>query len=271
MRNTMNRIRIPLIIAAFFLSVTPLRAQVAVSLSPSPALQFFSQAGVPLASGCVYTFSSGTSSNLATYTDGTGLVVASNPLVMDAGGFLTIFLKNASYRFAIYSKGLGGVQGADCFSGVLQRTVDNVSAYSVINQAQAIFLLGQSSDPAGSAGEMIYRSDIPCFRSFSTLWDCFVTLTATQTLTNKTLDISANTLKNSTNTAGHYQRNNGTQYVDSTLVASDAQSTYINEGATGTFVNRLAQLTGVGAVNFPGTLITSAVRWSYDSKRLRAD
>lgn len=50
-----------------------------------------------------------------------------------------------------------------------------------------------------------------------------------ETLTNKTFDISANTLKTATNTAGHVPRNNGTQYVDAQLGASD-----LSDGVTGT-------------------------------------
>jgi len=51
--------------------------------------------------------------------------------------------------------------------------------------------------------------------------DTFVFRATTDTLTNKTFDISLNTLKTATNTAGHYPRNNGTQYVDAALVATD--------------------------------------------------
>lgn len=53
----------------------------------------------------------------------------------------------------------------------------------------------------------------------------------TQALTNKTLDVSANTLKTSTNTAGHYPRNNGTQYVDNTIQAADVP-VFIASGAS---------------------------------------
>lgn len=158
------------------------QAQVSVALAPVPAQQFFSQAGAPLASGCVNTYITGTSTPLATYTDGTGTAQNTNPIILDAGGFGNIWLTNSSYRFTIYSTG-----GVNCATGTLQRTVDGVSAYTILNQAQVINLLGASSDPAGSAGQMAYRSDIPCFRGFTTLWDCFVTLTATQTLANKTL------------------------------------------------------------------------------------
>lgn len=42
-----------------------------------------------------------------------------------------------------------------------------------------------------------------------------------ETLTNKTFDISANTLKTATNTAGHYPRNGGAGYVDNTIQSAD--------------------------------------------------
>lgn len=48
-------------------------------------------------------------------------------------------------------------------------------------------------------------------------------------LTNHTFDISANTLKSSSNTAGHYPRNNGsTGYVDSAIQSADLPGTTSN-------------------------------------------
>lgn len=220
----------------------PLAAQVPVALAPLAKQQFLSITGAPLASGCLNTYITGTSTPLATYTDGTGTAQNTNPIILDAGGFANIWLSNSSYRFTLTSAG-----GVNCATGVFQYTVDNVSAYTVINQAQNIFLLGAASDPGGSAGELAYRPDIPCFRGFTTLWDCFVTLTATQTVSNKTVDISANTLKNSANTAGHYPRNNGTQYVDNTIQPGDVAGTGLtiaNNIGTPTVLNSLAKLFG---------------------------
>jgi hypothetical protein len=56
-------------------------------------------------------------------------------------------------------------------------------------------------------------------------------LTDTQAPTNKTFDISLNTFKNSSNTAGHVPRNNGTQYVDGQLAAADLSNGVIGSGA----------------------------------------
>ncbi len=49
-----------------------------------------------------------------------------------------------------------------------------------------------------------------------------------ETLQGKTVDVSANTVKNSSNTAGHYLRNNGTKYVDATIPAADLPATTSN-------------------------------------------
>ena len=172
------------------LLASPAMAQVPVAMSPlTPISQpFFGTLApftdVPLASGCVWTYISGTSSPLATYTDGTGMFVNSNPIILSAGGFGSIWLSNANYRFKVVAY---DGSNDNCATGTVQYTVDNVSAWTIINNPSNLFLLGASSDPSGSAGELAYRTDIPCFRAFTTFWDCLVTLTATQTLQNKTL------------------------------------------------------------------------------------
>lgn len=157
-------------------------AQTAVALSPVAKQQFFGQNGSPLASGCIGTFITGTSTPLPTYTDSTGTAQNTNPIILDGGGFGNIWLSNSTYRFTLTSAG-----GVNCATGTLQYTIDGISAWAIINQAANLFVLGAASDPGGSAGELAYRTDLGKFRGFSTFWDSFVMETVAATLTNKTL------------------------------------------------------------------------------------
>ena len=65
----------------------------AVLTSPAPKLQFFTAAGAPLSGGRVYTYSAGTSTPYPTYTDSTGSVANTNPVVLDARGEASIWLE----------------------------------------------------------------------------------------------------------------------------------------------------------------------------------
>jgi len=110
-------------LALFLLLFAPyIWAQVPVSLAPVPKLQFFYPNGAPLAYGCVFTYQSNTTSPLATYTDYTGSTVNSNPVVLDGGGFASIWLLSGqAYTLAIKSSG-----GTNCASGSQQYSVNGI-------------------------------------------------------------------------------------------------------------------------------------------------
>ena len=59
-----------------------------VNLSPfaGAGAQFFTDNGVPLAGGKIYTYAAGTTTPKATYTDYTGGTAHANPIILDAGG-----------------------------------------------------------------------------------------------------------------------------------------------------------------------------------------
>jgi hypothetical protein len=253
----MNKIVFSIVLTMLFTIVT--NAQTNVAIAPVARQQFFDANGKPLASGCVFTYVAGTSTQQATYSDSSGLFQLSNPIILDSGGFATIWLTNNAYRIVVSSAG-----GINCASGAQQYVADNVSAYQTINQASNIIIFGATSDPIGTVGELGYRTDLPCFRGFTTIWDCFVQNTTPATLINKKIDISANTLTNITNTAGNYPRNNGsTGYVDSAIQAADVNlgTTFIaNSGAAGTVLNQTAILeSSTGKVDIPGITTTGGV------------
>lgn len=59
-----------------------------VYLSPvgGAGAQFFTNTGLPLAGGLLYTYAAGTSTPTATYTSSLGTIANANPIVLDAYG-----------------------------------------------------------------------------------------------------------------------------------------------------------------------------------------
>jgi len=90
------------------------------SLSPTPKLQFFDLNGAPLSGGLLYTYAAGTTTPLASYTDSTGLIANTNPIVLDSRGEANVWLGGASYKLALYTS-----------VGVLIWTVDNIRIIGV--------------------------------------------------------------------------------------------------------------------------------------------
>lgn len=195
----MKRVLILAVLRILLLPAT-IRAQVNVAVAPVVHQIFLSTSGIPLASGCITTTQSGTSTPLATYQDSLGITANSNPIILGADGGADIWLTNNAYRFKVVA--YDGIPGNGCAAGVQQYLRDGINPWNIINLPANLFLSGNTSDPSGTAGEMTYRSDIPCLRFFTTFWDCVVRLTDTQTLTNKTL--TAPTITTPTVTGGTY-------------------------------------------------------------------
>jgi hypothetical protein len=87
-------------------------------LMPVPNQQFLSASGIPLAGGLIYTCVAGTScpgNPLASYTSSTAGTTNSNPVVLDSGGFASIWLGSAAYKIV-----------AQDVNGVTQWTIDGV-------------------------------------------------------------------------------------------------------------------------------------------------
>ena len=90
-----------------------------VLLSPiGNGFQFLTTTGLPLSGGYLYTYQAGSSTALATYTDSTGAVANTNPIVLGTDGRppYEIWLTSSySYKFVL----------ADSTNAVIQ-TYDNI-------------------------------------------------------------------------------------------------------------------------------------------------
>jgi hypothetical protein len=87
------------------------------SLTPTPKQQIYGSDGAPLVGGKIYTYSAGTTTPLATYTNSGGGTANTNPIILNSLGQADIWLGTGSYKFSVYTS-----------ADVLLYTVDNISA-----------------------------------------------------------------------------------------------------------------------------------------------
>lgn len=85
----------------FPLLCLPCFAQVAVTPATIPHITFVNASGGPCAGCTLGTFSAGTTTPLASYTDSSGTSQNTNPIVLDAAGGANIWLGNNSYKLVL--------------------------------------------------------------------------------------------------------------------------------------------------------------------------
>jgi hypothetical protein len=118
-----------------------------VNLSPlgGAGAQFFSNNGVPLAGGLLYTYIAGTSTPAATYTSSSGLTALANPIVLDSAGRVPtgeIWLSDGiSYKFVLKSA-----------TDVLIATWDNLSGIN----SNFIAYTAQQQTITATAGQTVF-------------------------------------------------------------------------------------------------------------------
>ncbi len=64
-------------------------------------MQFFTAAGVPLVGGKLFTYASGTSTPLATYTDSTANFTNANPVILDSRGEANVWFGPSQYSLTL--------------------------------------------------------------------------------------------------------------------------------------------------------------------------
>lgn len=223
------------------------QAQVPVSLAPSVHPQYLDSTGKVLAGGFLYTYQAGTTTLQTSYADSAGTIANSNPIPLDASGSpsnssgaqVEVWLSNNAYKLCAYNSAL-----------VQQWCWDNVNAYQILNSLSNLTFGSVTVDPVSpSAGELWYRSDIPCFRGYTTFADCFVRLTDVQTLTNKTL-AGAVITGSVTGGATYASPALTTPSINGTTV-SGPPANYLslsNDITTGTTANTLTKMLGATAI-----------------------
>lgn len=126
-------------------------------LLPVPKARFWNQAGnAPLVGGKVYTYQAGTAIPLASYTDSTGLVPNTNPVILDGSGEADIWL-SGNYKIVLQDS-----------TGTQQWSVDNVSDIgtaiaNIFGQIMNIY-----AGTSGGTANALTLSPSPSLNSYTT-------------------------------------------------------------------------------------------------------
>lgn len=153
------------LLAIFALSCAFAQAQTVQPLL-QPRQTFVDSAGSPCTGCKLYSYSAGTTSALATYTDSTGVTPNTNPIVLDTAGGANIWTGASSYKFVL-KDALGNtfwtvdnVQGA--FTDPTARTAA-AAAQSTANAALPAFGMTSSQ---GSGTKVQHSTGTPTTGDF---------------------------------------------------------------------------------------------------------
>ena len=180
-------------------------------LAPQPKAQFFDASGNPLVGGKVYTYAAGTTTPLETYTSELADNPNTNPVILDSRGECNLWFSTASsYKVVLESA-----------TDVLQWTVDNISTYGTLasQNSNNVAITGGTITGVTITGTTITGN---ISGNAGTVTNG-VYLTATQTLTNKTITglASASTVKDSLGTGYIIGFRTVPQSLNTTAAASD--------------------------------------------------
>ena len=220
-----------------------------VNLSPvaGAAQQFFSNSGVPLAGGLLYTYAAGTTTPLATFTTAAGTTANSNPIVLNSAGRLDneVWLTSTlTYKFLLKDSdgvtiatyddipGIGSVSGLTTGTSILFG--NGSGGFSNVVVGSNLSFVGGTLSATAGGGSGVTSVALTAPAAF-TVAGSPVTSTGTLALTysGTPVPVSSGGTGTSTLTANSVVLGNGTSAVQ--LVApGTAGNVLTSDGATWT-------------------------------------
>lgn len=130
------------------------------TLTPSPKMQFLDANGAPLSGGKLYTYISGTTTPLVTYTDATAGTPNANPIILDSRGEANVWLGASRYSMKLTTFADALVWTADGIGGVA--TLSDLAASS--GSSLVGFIQAGTGAVATTVQEKLY--EIPSLKDY---------------------------------------------------------------------------------------------------------
>ena len=138
--------------------------------------QFFSNDGIPLSGGKIYSYAAGTTTPQATYTSFSGATAHTNPIILDSAGRVPggeIWLTAVSYKFALYTSTdvliatYDNIRGAGAVSVTNYTGNGSTVAYAVTGNVVDVYINGvyQNRNTYSVSGSTLTFTQAPPFTS----------------------------------------------------------------------------------------------------------
>jgi hypothetical protein len=109
------------------------------------AAQFFTNSGVPLSGGKLYTYAAGTTTPKTSYTSSSGGTAHTNPIILDSAGRVAtgeIWLNSQAYKFVLKTSADVLIATWDNISGIGAESANSIVFNSTGTGSQTVFSLG---------------------------------------------------------------------------------------------------------------------------------
>jgi hypothetical protein len=149
-----------------------------VFLSPvgGAAAQFFTDSGVPLTGGKLYSYAAGTTTPQVTYTSSNGVTAHANPIILDSAGRVPggeIWLISSSYKFVLNTSTDVLIATYDNIRGFGSTSVTNYTgngstvAYAILGNVVDVYINGvyQNRNTYSVSGSTLTFTQAPPFTS----------------------------------------------------------------------------------------------------------
>ena len=156
--------------------------------------QFFSDAGVPLSGGKLYTYTAGTTTPQATYTTSAGTIANANPIILNSVGRLAneIWLTSSvNYKFILQDStsvvigtydNLPGINDLGSLSAYLTTYLAAPAAIGGTTPAAGAFTTLSATSTVSGAGFTAFAASPPSIGNTAPAAGAFTTLSATSTV-----------------------------------------------------------------------------------------